>query len=196
MMLMSELYRSLSGALRLACFKQDGILFFENTVKAFWRSFWAAAIAFPPYVFLLFIRVEPSIINVGPSTAILIHCIAYVAGWFAFPLVMFYLCNLINRQTHFCRYCAAHNWAALLQIVVMLVITSVDRSGMITPGLAGTITMILIILIFFYQGFIARVGLQISIFGSIGIVVTNLLVGLIIELWATKLLSGQKVLFG
>ena len=119
MILMSELYRSLSGALRLACFKQDGILFFENTVTAFWRSFWAAAIAFPPYAFLLFIRVEPSIINVGPSTAILIHCIAYVAGWFAFPLVMFYLCNLINRQTHFCRYCAAHNWAALLQIVAI-----------------------------------------------------------------------------
>ena len=99
MMQMSELYRSLSGTLRLACFKQDGILFFENTVKAFWRSFWAAAIAFLPYAVLLFIRVEPSIINVGPSTAILIHCIAYVAGWFAFPFVMFYLCNPVS-YTH------------------------------------------------------------------------------------------------
>ena len=196
MMHLSELYRSLSGALRLACFKQDGILFFDNTVKAFWHSFWAAAIAFPAYVLLLLIRVEPSIINVGPSMAMLIHCIAYVAGWFAFPFVMVHLCNLIDRQTQFCRYCAAHNWASLLQIVVMLVITSVDRSGMITPGLAGTITVILMVLIFFYQGFIARVGLQISIFGSIGIVLANLLVGLIIELWATKLLSGQKVFFG
>ena len=51
----AEVKRSIFGAWLLARFDQSGLLFFENSLGAFWRSYWAALLAAPLYITLIII---------------------------------------------------------------------------------------------------------------------------------------------
>ena len=52
-----EVQLAVGGALRLACGDRRGLGFFDVTIDGFWRSFRAAAICYPLYLFLLISRV-------------------------------------------------------------------------------------------------------------------------------------------
>ena len=104
-----EVSRGIYGAWLLARFDAKGIFLFENTVEAFWRSFWAAGVALPAYGILLVLRNAGTDIGVGAITAFLIHSIAYVMGWIAFPFAMLYVSRMFDREQWYCRYIAAYN---------------------------------------------------------------------------------------
>jgi hypothetical protein len=190
-----ETSRSIFGAWMLARFDANGLLLFENTVTAFWRSYWAAIMALPAYIALVIMRTPESMITVGLLPAVLIQSSGYVLGWFAMPFVMLYVCRVIDREEQFCRYFAAYNWAALLQITLMLALTTFAKTGILPPAFAGIISVAAIIAILVYQGFIARVALMIPAFGAFGVVVLDLMIGLVVDSWRTKLLAGHR-LFG
>jgi len=190
-----ETSRSIFGAWMLARFDSNGLLLFENTVTAFWRSYWAAILALPAYIALVIMRTPESMITVGLLPAVLIQSSGYVLGWFAMPFVMLYVCRVIDREEQFCRYFAAYNWAALLQITLMLALTTFAKTGILPPAFAGIISVAAIIAILVYQGFIARVALMIPAFGAFGVVVLDLMIGLVVDSWTTKLLAGHR-LFG
>ncbi len=50
--------RSLTGALRLARFDAGGMAAFDVSFEGFWRSFWAAGLVLPLYIFFLAINFE------------------------------------------------------------------------------------------------------------------------------------------
>lgn len=190
-----EFSRSIFGAWMLARFDANGLMLFENTVSAFWRSYWAAILALPAYIALVMMRTPEAMITVGALPAVLIQTSGYIIGWFAMPFVMLGVCRIIDREEHFCRYFAAYNWAALLQITLMLALTTLAKTGIMPPAFAGMISVAAIIAILFYQGYIARVALVIPAFGAFGIVLLDLMIGLVVDSWTTKLLAGHR-LFG
>jgi hypothetical protein len=53
----AEVQLAVGGALRLACGDRRGLGFFDASLDGFWRSFRAAAICYPMYLFLLTARV-------------------------------------------------------------------------------------------------------------------------------------------
>ncbi|NKB19092.1 MAG: hypothetical protein GKS01_00980 [Alphaproteobacteria bacterium] len=190
-----ETSRSIFGAWMLARFDADGLLLFENTVSAFWRSYWSAIFALPAYIALVMMRTPETMITVGALPALIIQTSGYVVGWFAMPFVMLSVCRIIDREDQFCRYFAAYNWAALLQITLMLALTTLAKTGMLPPAFAGIVSVIAIIAILIYQGYIARVALMIPSMGALGVVLLDLMLGLVVESWTTKLLAGHR-LFG
>jgi hypothetical protein len=189
-----ELSRSLYGAWRLARLDKGGLTFFENSVPALWRSFWAMVIVFPAFMVLILLRTPDGMVAVAPLTATFINSTAYVIGWFAFPLVMFRVCSLIGREDQYCLYIAAYNWAALLQIVLMLGLAMLSATGLLPPGIAAMLTILAVGAILFYQGFIARTALDIKKSSAAGIVLLDFFLGLTIEIWTSRLLSGHSVL--
>ena len=192
----SELRQSISGAFLLARFNPQGLSHFDNNVKAFWRSYWSAILALPLYMALVLMRTPDSMILVGYLSTVIIYGTSYVLGWFTMPFAMFYVCRIINREDRFFQYFVAYNWATLLQIAFMVLVTICIKSGVFPKGSSGTFIFIAISIILLYQGYIARTALMISGLGAFGIILLDLTIGLIIESWATKLLLGQKVLGG
>ncbi len=182
------------GAWQLAKYDAQGLRFFDNTVTAFQRSFYAAVIVLPAYVILVVLVLSEVPVAVGGFSVLVIECIAYVIGWTAFPLAMYYLTRVIDCDRFYCRYIAAYNWSRVLRISLLFVVTAIAASGMVPATLAGLLRFLVIVAILAYQWFIARVGLEVSAPGACGIVLLDLVISLMLDAYNIKLLGGHGVL--
>jgi len=196
MITLGELSRSLFGAWLLARFNANGLTFFDNTVEAFWRSFWAAAILLPAYAIILSLRYSGATIGVGGGTAFIVLSIAYVFEWMAFPFLMFYVARMFHRDQWYCRYIVAFNWSAVLQTTLLLVVGLIAVKGIIPPVIGYWATVIVLIFVLTYKGFIAYVALQSTWAGAAGIVFMDFCLDLIIDGWSDRLLQVQRAASG
>src|SRR5438067_10967562 len=95
----TEVQLAVGGALRLACGDRRGLGFFDASIDGFWRSFRAAAICYPLYLFLLSSRVTAAQwAAAGVPTVVVVETIAYVISWVAFPLLILQLAHWLGRD--------------------------------------------------------------------------------------------------
>jgi len=193
---LTELKRSIFGAWLLVRFDPNGLLFFGNSIGAFWRSYWAAIFAAPAYIALVIIQTPNLMVTVGPLRATIIQISSYITAWFAMPFVMLYICRIVDREKQFYRYFIAYNWATLLQVTLILIVTILTKSGVFPSVFSGILTFVAIIAVLVYQGFIARVALVISSAGAFAVVTLDLMISLLVETWTAKLLLGHRLLGG
>ena len=191
-----EISRAVFGAWNLARFNANGITLFDNTAEAFWRSFWAAAIVLPAYAILVSLRFSGGTIGVGAGTAFYVHCVSYAIEWLAFPFAAYYAAEMFNRGQWYYRYIAAYNWAVVLQIALMLVVSLLVASGILPAGLGIAATAISILFILVYKGFIAYVALQATKLGAAAIVFMDFCLDLLLDGWSLKLLKFQPMVSG
>jgi hypothetical protein len=191
-----EISRALFGAWYLARFNANGMTLFDNTVEAFWRSFWAAAIVLPAYAVLLMLRYSGATMGVGPGTAFFINSIAYVIDWMAFPFAMFYIAPMFNRDQWYCRFIVAYNWSVVLQMTLMLIVSLTVASGIVSAAIGYWATAIALIYILVYKGFIAHVALQATWAGAAGIVFLDFCLSLMLDGWSARLLQLQRMAEG
>jgi hypothetical protein len=156
-----EVARALYGAWRLARLDRNGIDQFGDTAEAFWRSFYAMLIAAPFYVILVALRLSGFETTSGPIHIFLVEVIAYVVGWFAFPFIMLYVVELLDRRERYYRYMAAYNWATVPLIALLTVISVVVDSLQVSLPSAALLSFVITSLILVYWWFIAKVGLDI-----------------------------------
>ncbi len=176
------------GAWRLARFDADGLRFFDNTVEAFWRSFYAALVVLPAFAILDLLRFQGVAVTSGPFTVFVVESIAYVIAWIAFPLAMFHLSRHLGRSKLYCRYIVAYNWATVLQITLLLIVAVITQTDLLPRGLAALLTMIAMIGIMCYQWFIARSALEVTPPVAAGIVLLDLVISFVLEVYAKSLL--------
>ncbi len=157
-----EVAKALYGAWRLARFDPSGLDQFDNTAEAFWRSFSAMLIVAPGHVILVALGHSTLVATSGPVDIFLIEAIAYVIGWFAFPFVMLYVCDRIDRGERYFRFIAASNWAVVLQIALLLAVVAVVRGFEFPTVTAGYFQFAAMIVVLVYSWFITRVGLDLS----------------------------------
>lgn len=180
---------ALYGAWRLARFDETGLRYFDNTVEAFWRSFQAALVVLPAYAILIMLRMAENPPTAGAPTVIIVQAIAYVAGWFAFPFVMYYVTGWADRRPFFCRYIVAYNWATVLQITLFLVLAVVAATGILPEAMVPLLILVATLAILVYQGFIARVALDVPVWGAAGIVLLDIVVSLLLSGYTNGLLN-------
>lgn len=176
------------GAWRLARFDAAGLQFFDNTVEAFWRSFYAALVVLPAYAILFALRFHGAAVTSGPFTIFVVESIAYVIAWTAFPLAMFHLSRHLGRSKLYCRYIVAYNWATVLQITLLLIVTVIAQADLLPRGLTALLTMGAMIAIMCYQWFIARSALEVTRPIAAGIVVLDLFISILLEGYTNSLL--------
>jgi hypothetical protein len=191
-----EVSRYLFGAWLLAKYDRNGAYLFDNTPEAFWRSFWAAFVVFPAFAILLLLRSAHVEINVGAFWAFFIQATAYAMGWVAFPYIVFHVLRLFDAGENFCRYIAAYNWARVLEITLMLGVTALVAGGIVPRELGNILTIIAIVAILAYEGFVAHAALEVPAAGAVGLVFLDLLLSLTIQGWSDRLLAGQPVIGG
>ena len=176
------------GAWRLAHFDAGGLQFFENTVEAFWRSFFAALLVLPIFVIMFVLRARVPEITSGPFTVLVVESIAYVIAWTAFPLAMFYLASHLGLSKSYCRYIVAYNWAAVLQIALLVAVAAIAYSEIVPRGVSALLSVIAMFAIMSYQWFIARTALEVTPAVAVGIVLLDLFISILIDAYARSML--------
>ncbi len=179
--MLREAFNSLYGAYRLARFDAGGMAYFETTVGGFWRSFVAAALVAPLYAMMLVQSFAEGRLPGHPLRVALIEVIAYVIGWVVFPLVMAWLVKVFEREERYIGYIVAYNWAAVLQNGLFLPLVMATETGG-TPGdPAQAMVMVALVMIMVYGWFIARTALDIPTSTAAGLVILDLVLGLLVS---------------
>ncbi len=181
-----EVAYGLYGAYRLAHLDAGGMAYFDTSLRGFWRSFYAALITAPAYAIIVVIITMDAIeaggeLSGGWLHLLLLESIGYVIEWFAFPLIMFHLCEGIGKQREYLGFIVAYNWAAVLQATLFLPVVAANSAGML-PGAIGTVFQFATLaLILVYQGYIARTALGIGPLAASGIVAIGLVLAFVIS---------------
>ena len=176
-----EVAEGLYGATRLAKGDPHGIRFFGDTPEAFWKSFWAAVIAAPLHAWSLAIGLADAHIASGWLRVLLIETVAYVVLWTAFPLAMYYIVQAIDREESYIRFICAANWGFVVQATFALAVEAVLRLDILPGFVSQLVGVAMLAALLLYSWFIAKVGLDLSRMGAVGIVALDVMISLIIN---------------
>ncbi|MGE5540408.1 MAG: hypothetical protein ACM30I_17460 [Gemmatimonas sp.] len=179
---------ALTGAVLLAKGERAGALAFGDTPRDFWRSFWAAAIVAPMWL-LLVALIAPET-DASPLRLILAEAVEYALLWTAFPLVLHEILTRSGTDEHFCRYIAAHNWAAVIVTPAMLF--AVALADAIPRGVVQFLPMLVIVSSLVYEWFMARVALEVGAATAAGVAAMDFFLGQTIDLAVRALLGGTQ----
>lgn len=121
MSLPEEASRSLQAAWGLLRRDPAAPAAFNASVDGVWRSFVAALILAPVYILHFALAGAPETAEpIDPIRLWLVRGIGYVIGWFAWPLVAFYLARAYQRGERYLGYVAAYNWSQLLSVPLIV----------------------------------------------------------------------------
>lgn len=149
------------GAYRLARLDRSAMLWFDRSVDGLVRSFWAAAIAYPGFLILLGLRLDPAQWQQSGAARILaVETIGYVICWTAFPLVILPFCRWLGRDQQASDFIIAYNWSQVLQTALYLTIAPLSVHALLPAGLAGLLPPLAALATLAYEWFIARVALD------------------------------------
>jgi hypothetical protein len=176
-----EIVYSLYGAYRLCRFDPQGLAFFNPTLEGFWRSFVAALIVAPAHCILTIINLRDVELEASLARVVAIETLAYVILVFAYPLVVFHICQMMGRSERYFTYIVAYNWAGVIQISLILPATALGASDLLPLNLAYAIGLAVTLLVLVMLWYIARLTLQIGGLAAAGFVLLDLLLGLLVR---------------
>lgn len=162
--------KALYGAYRLARAEKDGMSYFDKTLDGFWRSFFAAVMVAPIFFLLITIRFANGGVATTAFRFISIEAIAYVIGWFLFPLIVYYVVQALERERQFFGFIVAYNWASVIQNSIYLPFAILFELGFIAGSNSEIVQLILLCLVLAYTWFVAKIALDINGFVAAGIV--------------------------
>ncbi len=187
---LGEIFGSLYGALRLARFDAGGLNYFNVSIEGFWRSFFAAGLSFPIFLFFSYLRFMEMGVPVAGWHYLSIEIIFYVIGWVAFPLLMISIVKMLGCQERYLNFMVAYNWTAVVQYLLYLPIGILTVMGVLPAETISLADFVLIIYVIAYTGFVVRHGLGIPVMNVIGVVGIDLTLTILIEIIGAFALAG------
>ncbi len=184
-----EIARALTGAWLLWRTDPTAMRWFDLTVEGFWRSFFAAVLVAPFYVFMLTTDYMANGLPASLPLVVLVRSLAYVVDWAAFPLVAILLVRLFGLEHRYVALIVADNWASVLQAAALT--TAVAVSLVLPMAVAALVVLGTFITVVFYQWLVARQALETT--GGIagGFVAADLLTGILVDRMVTSLLYAS-----
>ena len=176
----------LSGAVRLVKLDPQGFGYFGDTAADFWRSFLAATLVAPLFLLYLVIRYVESDTDGSFPVYIAAQILAYAIAWLAFPLVILYLAPVLQKEDKVVRYLVAYNWLSVIQNGVYLPVIMLGITGTFAQDLSNFLAMIALIWVLGITLFVTRKALEVPLGTAAGIVVMDLLLGVLIEVLTSR----------
>ncbi|MGI9499922.1 MAG: hypothetical protein ACR2P3_07790 [Geminicoccaceae bacterium] len=169
-----EIFSSLYGAYRLAWFDESGIGYFNISVEGFWRSFFAAVLLAPFY--MLSIGQDVMTPEGGFSLwAALVHLFTYGISWVVFPLVAFFVTDLLGLGQRFTALVVAVNWSSVLTFGILTV--SIGFVGLVQQSFAELALIAVTASLVVYHWFVIKTALETTTAIAIAFVLFNFLLG-------------------
>ena len=189
MTMSTETLRALYGTWRIARGDAKGLAFFDYSIEAFWRSFFAAVIVFPAFALLRWHDLDTVPDEFPVGRYMLVETIAYVMKWFAFPMLMLHVAPMIGRANRYIAFITVYNWSSVLQMGVYLLALLL---GAAFPMLGvGGFVLIAVIAMLIYGVYIAKLTLAVPIATANAIVAADFLLSLTITTIGIRLALGQ-----
>jgi hypothetical protein len=190
MITIKEVRSALTGVVDLAKGDIIGLAYFENSLRALWRSFWAAVIIAPAWVLLLALQDQP--MTAGPLKMIAVQVIEYALLWTTFPLVLHEILSRTGHLERFCLYIAIRNWASVIETPAMLFATAFAIA--VPYDVAQLVPLFVMVSIFAYEWFLARVGLGVGLGAAAGVAALDFLLSVTIQLTGDLMLGVGTVI--
>lgn len=172
-----EAAASLYAAWRLLLRDAGAIERFDDSLSGVFKSFYCAVIVLPGYALILALSMTIHEVEADLIPFIVVNLSAYVAGWAAWPLVMHYVAPLIGRDEAYCRYIVAYNWSSGPYILIVLLMHIPVAFGLASQQYLLVISLLGLAIMLSYHLFIVRVALRMRLFGAIGLVIAEYLLG-------------------
>lgn len=159
MLKLRDLSHGMYGAWRLARLDPAAMACFDRSASGVWRSFWAAVICYPGFVFWTMVQVTPQQwADIGIGRILAIQTIAWIISWTAFLLVILPFCHWLERDEQSLDFVVAYNWSQVLQTA--LAIAAVLARLALPPAMAALISLVVFSGTLLYEWFIARTALE------------------------------------
>ena len=176
----------MTGAIRLVKLDSKGFDYFGNTRDDFWRSFLGAALLAPIFILYLVIRYFNSPSENSFSIYLISQMLAYSIAWLTFPLVMLYLAPVLQCSNKVLRYLVAYNWLSVILNGIYLPVIILGIVGTFSEPFTNLLAITVLMWVLGMGIFVAHNALQVSFATSAGIVVIDLLLGLLIEVLTSQ----------
>lgn len=183
-----EVAHRLFGAWRLLRGDRGGMAFFDGRTETFWGSFFAAVLVAPAYLIKALSSLAEGEPVGGPLQSLVVHLLAYVIGWTAFPVAFHAVIDLVDRRGRYTIYIVAFNWSKVIQMALFLPVILFDVFDILGEGTANSLTFVITLVVLGYQWFVTRTALDVSGTAAAGIVSLDVILGLMIALYANAII--------
>ena len=179
-----EVAQALYGTWRFARLDRSALRYFDLSHRGVWLSFWSAALCYPGFLILLFLRVSADAIQrSGLMQIALAETIGYIIAWCAFPLLVLGFTRWIGREQQGFDFIVAYNWSQALQ-TALFVIVGLINLVMIAPGdetSVDLITPVALIASLAYEWFVALVAIGAGGWIALVIVLGDVVIGATVQ---------------
>ncbi|MEO9528101.1 hypothetical protein [Roseibium sp.] len=185
---LGEIRAALDGSWLLLRNRPEGMAFFDQSIGGFWRSFLVIFLLVP--AFLVSGLAEQRFYFIEnlyhpdsfPGDAFwFAQAVGLGADWLALPAVLAVLAVPMGISHRYVPFIVVHNWTSLLASIPYLVSYLLFLLGVISPGFAVLFSLTCLVAVIWYRYQVARIALQTGISLSIGIVVLEVLMTLVIS---------------
>ena len=173
-----EITRSVFGAWRLARFDPGGMNYFDLSIRGFWRSFGAALVVLPVYIYFVAVNFDGT--DASTVWFITVKALTYGAAWSVFPIVMVGLARLLNLTGNYVPFIIAGNWASVLQVLLFIPVNTLAAFGGLESGGGALLYLLTMTMVLVYQWFVARTALETTKAIAAGLVAIDLVLGLFV----------------
>lgn len=180
-----EIIYGIYGAYRLCRFDAQGLAFFNASREGFWRSFFAAVLIAPAAFLLNVLHLDKDAVQAGLLRAALIVGLAYVILVFAYPVVVYPLCQLLDRERNYIPYVIAYNWAGVIQMALVLPVALLAASGALPSAVAALAQLAVWAVTIVMLWYIAKTALQVPAGMAAALVALDLLIGVLVD-WVAE----------
>ncbi len=184
-----EVLSAVYGAWTLFKLDPRGLAFFEDSIPAFWRSFFAAVIVAPGFAVLRLMEHLESGHTSAPLAIAVVEVIAYVVVWAGFPLALYYLALGFDREKRYLLAVVALNWSVVIQIALSLPVHLIAASGILSPGLAALAVLAVLVVTLFYEGFVVRTALQVTTPLAAVVVGVDVAISIAVQAWVNRMVA-------
>lgn len=176
----NDIEGGLTAAWRLATRDPGGLALLDTSPRGFWHSFQVAVLVFPIYALVIAGRLSDMDSSADWEAVLLAEVIAYVIYWTAMPVLIEPIARWLDRGHVYVRFVVAMNWANAIQLALFALVAVLGFIGL-PRGLVAFAGLVVTIWVIAYQWFVARAALDITARRAAGIVVLDVVLGLVVN---------------
>lgn len=176
----AEISRSLGGAWQLFLGRPEGLRGLDRSIDGFWRSFLVILLILPVNAvsMLAASRLETASETFGQLFWGGLPVLAL--DWVAFPILLALAAGPLGVKRTYVDYVVARNWASPIAAALLSVPLILQGAGFIPMGVGTLLSLVAMAVVLRYHFMIVRIALGTTIPLSVGIVVADVFLSILL----------------
>ncbi|SHL37723.1 hypothetical protein [Roseibium suaedae] len=191
-----ELRLSLRGAWLLLFNRPEGMGYFDLSLSGFWRSFGVAVFLLPAFFITSIAEWQLILSETGlspedlPGEAYwLAQSLNFAIDWVTFPVLFALLAGWLGYSRSYVPFIIVRNWASLISTAPYALAGLLYVIGVIPAGIMVLFSLARLMIVAWYHFRIARIALGATVSASVGIVILDFVLSLLISELSGRLLG-------